>query len=60
MENTAGFYCLIDNELHHAPNFVSAPTFELNASNEADRLMEIDGWKYFSSVEDAKLHHGLV
>ena len=59
MENTAGFYSLIDGELHYAPNFVAAPTFSLDVNNEADRSVEIEGWKYFPSIEAAKAHHGI-
>lgn len=60
MEDTSGFYALLDNELHWAPNFVSGPGFDLNRNNEADRIIELNGWKYFSSLEEAKAHHGVV
>lgn len=59
MQNTSGFYALIEGELNHAPNFVSGPGFDLDVNNEQDKLNGSNGWKYFDSIELAKAYYGV-
>ena len=55
MENTNGFYKFEEGELLYAPDFVSAPTFELNIELKDTYTYPVEGWYYFDSEEEAKI-----
>lgn len=57
---TAGFYKLLDNNLYYAPNKVHSPHYTLEKSVDLVAGLEIiDGWFYFNSETEAKLHFNL-
>ena len=58
MENTSGFYKL-DDILLYGPNFVINKDYELYKETKDDNVYPIDGWYWFDSEEDARLHFNL-
>lgn len=47
MEDTSGFYKQIGDEWLFAPNFVSAPNYELMREHKDEYKYPVDGWKWF-------------
>lgn len=50
---TSGFYKVDNGDLMYAPNFVSAPEYELNRNLLETYTLPIDGWYWFDNVDDA-------
>lgn len=48
------FYKLDNEQLIEAPNFVSAPNYELSASKRTEYEFPVDGWYWFDNIEIAK------
>lgn len=55
MENTSGFYRMMDDCIQYAPTFVYAPTYELIKEKKDSYIYPIDGWYWFDSEEQASL-----
>jgi hypothetical protein len=49
MENTSGFYKEANGEWLFAPNFVSAPTYELKKELKDTYNYPVDGWQWYDS-----------
>jgi hypothetical protein len=60
MQDTSGFYKL-DGQLLYGPNFVLGPydTYELRKETHTAHEYPVDGWYWFDSEEQAKIHFGL-
>ena len=50
---TSGFYKVDNGDLMYAPNFVSAPGYELNRNDLQNYTLPIEGWYWFDSIEEA-------
>jgi hypothetical protein len=50
---TSGFYKCESETLSYGPNFVLNKNFELRVESKDSYTYPIDGWYWFSSVEDA-------
>ena len=50
---TSGFYKYESEILSYGPNFVFNEDFELRAESKDEHAYPVDGWYWFSSVEDA-------
>lgn len=59
MEDTAGFYKIIEDELVYAPNFVYSKNYELLKENKDNYELPIDGWNWFETREEAVLFFGI-
>lgn len=55
---TAGFY-KVDGDLLYAPNFVLNANYELRKETKDNHTYPIDGWSWFDSEEEARLHLNL-
>jgi hypothetical protein len=56
-----GFYKLDTNgNMLHAPNAVFAPNYTLLKAEKDTYTYPVDGWRWFDSERDAKLHYGLL
>lgn len=55
---TAGFY-KVDGDLLYAPNFVLNAKYELRKETKDNHTYPIDGWSWFDSEEEARLHFNL-
>lgn len=51
---TQGFYKKDGDNLLHAPNYVSAPNYELDANLKDSYMYPVDDWYWFESEELAK------
>jgi hypothetical protein len=51
---SAGFYKYEELTLHHGPNYVLAPEYELLKETKDDHTYPIDGWYWFDSIEEAR------
>ena len=49
----AGFYKLDDEDLLHAPNRVTAPSFTLVKEDRDTYAYPKDGWSWYNTLEDA-------
>ena len=58
-ENTAGFYKYEEPSLHHGPNYVLAPEYELLKETKDDHTYPIDGWYWFDTIEEARAFFGI-
>lgn len=47
METTAGFYKLEDDNWQYAPNFVDAPSYQLDKELKDTYTYPIDGWSWY-------------
>lgn len=54
----SGFYKFVP-ELMHAPNFVAAPDYTLEADTKDQHTYPVDGWYWFDSEEEAKQFFGV-
>lgn len=48
------FYKLENEQLLEAPNFVSAPTYELLVNKKDEYQYPFDGWYWFDTMDIAK------
>lgn len=58
MMDTSGFYKL-DDELLYGPNFVLNANYELRRETADQHTYPTDGWRWFNSVEEARLFWNL-
>lgn len=56
--DTSGFYKL-DGELLYAPNYVLNRDYTLTRETKDQHTYPVDGWQWFDSEDEARLHHGL-
>lgn len=56
--DTSGFY-KNDGSLLHAPNFVDAPTYQLNRGEKDNYSYPIHGWYWFDDIESAANFFGI-
>jgi hypothetical protein len=47
IEDTSGFYRLVNNELQFAPNSVYAPSYTLLRANKDTYEYPVDGWSWY-------------
>jgi len=55
MEDTSGFYKVVNGELWQASFFVKAPTIHLFRENKDEYEYPTDGWYWFDSEEEARV-----
>lgn len=58
-DNTSGFYKYEELTLHHGPNYVLAPEYELLKETKDDHTYPIDGWSWFDTIEEARAFFGI-
>lgn len=56
--DTSGFY-KNDGGLLHAPNFVDAPTYQLNREDKDKYTYPVNGWYWFDNIQDAANYFGI-
>lgn len=54
--NTSGFYKNDNGTLLFGPNFVLNKDFELRRETHEQHTYPVDGWAWFDSEDQAKLH----
>jgi hypothetical protein len=55
--NTSGFYKFDRNNLLYGKNFVLNSAYELRRETHDQHTYPIDGWKWFDSEEEARVHY---
>ena len=59
---SAGFYALLGEQVHYAPNFVFTPNYALIKEDKDEYLLldifPMDGWYWFDSKEEAEAFFG--
>lgn len=58
--NTSGFYKNDAGALLWAPNFVQGPGFTLDCTEPGDWTLEVNGWAWFNSQEEAEAAYGIT
>jgi hypothetical protein len=51
IEDTSGFYRLVNNELQFAPNSVYAPSYTLLRDLKDRYQYPVDGWQWYDQYE---------
>lgn len=57
IRDTSGFYKAEEGQLLHAPNFVSAPDYDLSRTRKDEYTYPVHGWHWFDSQQDAELFY---
>lgn len=60
MENTSGFYKLVDEQLQYAPNGVMSTMYNLTKEEKDSYEFPIDDWYWFDDEDAAYAHFELV
>jgi hypothetical protein len=59
MEDTSGFFKVVNGELWQAANYVKSPTTELFRDKKDEYEYPVDGWFWLDSEEEARLFFNL-